>query len=125
MKNTTLLIIFALFALVAKFNAQTIKTLPNSFEITQNTLVSQEDFYKHSILDANLENYRLKSKRVLLNFENGFVVELLSADELYSKNNSIDINSYQTEFPKNYLLPTFKVLSNGSLVATYHKWNKN
>ncbi|MBA4239608.1 MAG: hypothetical protein C0448_02690 [Sphingobacteriaceae bacterium] len=125
MKKLTILIILTLFSVISRLNAQSVKTLPNSFEIVQNTLISKEDFYKHSILEANLENYRLKTQRVLLSFENGFVVELLSAEELHSKNNSIDVNSYQSEFPKNYLLPVFTVLPNGSLVATYHKWNKN
>lgn len=101
-----------------------INTQPNSYEITHNTLISQEDFYKQSIEKANLENYRLKSQRVSISFENGFIVELISAEELYLKNNSINLNSYQSNFPSKFVLPTFKILSTGELVATYLKLNK-
>lgn len=101
-----------------------VKTLPNSYEITHNILISQEDFYKQSIEKANLENYRLKSQRVSLAFENGFVVELMSAEELFLTNKSIDVNFYQSNFPNKFVLPTFKVLPTGELVAIYLKMNK-
>ena len=120
MNKTGTLIIFLFFVFTGKTYSQSSKTQPNSFEIVQNTLVSQEDFYKRSILDANLENYRLKNQRVLLSFENGFVLQLFSADELYSNNNSIDLSSYQTEFPNNYTLPSFNIDKNGHLIANYN-----
>lgn len=121
-KYPLLFLIFICFSANRVFSQ--IKTLPNSYEITHNTLISQEDFYKLSIEKANLENYRLKSQRVSLSFENGFIVELISAEELYSKNNSIDLNSYQSEFPARFILPTFKIVATGELVAIYLKLNK-
>lgn len=121
-KYPLLFLIFVCFSANKAFSQ--IKTQPDSYEITHNTLVSQENFYKQSIEKASLENYRLKSQRVSLSFENGFVIELLSAEELYSKNNSIDLNSYQSEFPARFVLPTFKILPTGELVAIYLKLNK-
>lgn len=121
-KYPLLFLIFVCFSASRAFSQ--IKTPPNSYEIIHNTLVSQEDFYKQSIEMANLENYRLKNQRVSLSFENGFVVELISAEELYSKNNSVDLNSYQSEFPVSFILPTFKIIPTGELVAIYLKLNK-
>lgn len=123
MKKHLLLLLFFVSIYSNGLFSQT-KTEPNSYEITGNTLISQEDFYKRSIEKANLENYRLKSQRVSLSFENGFVLELLSAEEMLSKNKTFDINSYQVEFPKKYVLPLFKVLPTGELVAVYLNQNK-
>lgn len=100
------------------------KTIPNSFEIIENTLVTQETFYKKSIENANFENYRLKNDRVKIMFENGFVLELLSAKELFIKNLAKNIDNYAETFPVRYELPLFFIQPNGQIVGRVTPINK-
>ncbi|MGZ3942116.1 MAG: hypothetical protein ACXVC9_07640 [Bacteroidia bacterium] len=81
-------------------------------------------FFKKSIEVANMEPYRLKKQRVKLHFENGFDIEMLSAEELYNTNKQILVGSYPESFPRNYLLPTFNVQASGYLVAIYPNTSK-
>ena len=61
------------------------KTIPNSFSILNNKSPEKEAFYKKCIEAADMEQYRLRTQRSRLIFENGFEVELLSAKELFLK----------------------------------------
>ncbi len=124
MKITLFTLLFFIGLHSGQILAQT-KTIPNSYEIVQNTLLSQEDFYKNAINKSNLENYRLKNDRVHLMFENGFVLELFSAKEIHIINKTIVVDSYVSEFPAIYKLPTFRILASGALVASYLKSGKH
>ncbi len=92
------------------------KTLPNSFVIMNNKSPEKTDFFAKSIEAADMEQYRLRDKRVHLEFENGFEVELYSAKELFVKGATININSYQVSIGKGQQ-PVFDILPNGHLTA--------
>lgn len=116
------LLCFALLVIVFSFSSsgqEGVKTPQERFSFVNLQNASKELFFRSSIDAANMEAYRLKSKRVTLHFENGFDIEMLSAQELYMKDHSILVGSYPDEFPKNYLLPYFNILADGHLVAFY------
>lgn len=85
---------------------------------------TKASFFRESIDAARMESYRLKSKRVVLHFENGFDIEMLSAKELYLKDNSILVANYPEEFPQGYQLPFFNILESGHLMAMYPRTAK-
>lgn len=97
-------------------SAQT-KTIPNSFIILNNSDVEKAAFYTKSIEAANMEQYRLRDKRVRLVFENGFETELYSAKELFVNGHSLNINNYPLSHGQG-ALPVFTVLPNGHLAAS-------
>ena len=92
------------------------KTISNSFVIVNNKSPEKTDFFIKSIEAADMEQYRLRDKRVHLEFENGFEVELYSAKELFVKGEPLNMNNYplskDTGNP-----PVFGILSNGLLTA--------
>jgi hypothetical protein len=118
-----LLIIFILLGFTSI--SQIITTQIGTFEIVKNLNPERNDYYNQSISKSNLENYRLKNKRVTLNFKNGFDIELLSAKELFLKHIEIDLNSYLEDFEKNSNLPLFVVMENGWIGAEISSQTKN
>ncbi len=112
-----------LFALI-QANAQS-KTIPGSFVIKDLNDNSQLSFYTTSIEAANFEQYRLKEQKVILEFSNGFKVELLSAKDCFVKGNEINMNDYLFEYPKRFLLPTFFINESSHITALYNNPRKN
>jgi len=113
---TKILFVLAVFLLPASALVAQNKTLDNSFVIINNQLPEKADFYKTCILAADMEQYRLREKRVRLEFENGFELELYSAKELFVQGAQININNYQLNHG-NGQVPVFTVLPNGYLAA--------
>jgi hypothetical protein len=97
--------------------SQKTTTLTESFEIINNSAPDQSEFYTQSILNSNLEPYRLKDKRVTLKFKNGFSLVLLSAKELFVKGLNINMNSYKELHDTSVPLPIFSVTPNGWIGA--------
>ncbi|HWY37611.1 MAG TPA: hypothetical protein VNY73_03565 [Bacteroidia bacterium] len=93
------------------------KTIPNSFSFLNNKNPDKEAFYKKSIEAADMEQYRLRTKRVRLTFDNGFEIELLSAKELFLKDPGININNYEMVLSPGTEPPVFTVLTSGHLTA--------
>ena len=117
-----LLIFLLIFSIKANLVfAQTLNTIPNSFTIRGENLKSSDvDFYRKSILAADMEQFRLQTETVILKFKNGFTLELLSAKELVVKNirSDVDISKY-TNYPSqhDYKYPLFEILDSGWLVG--------
>ena len=120
-KKLTILVIL-IFSAIATF-AQN-KTIPNSYIILNNKSPEKEAFYKKSIEAADMEQYRLRSQRSRLTFENGFEIELLSAKELFLKNQTVNINNYEVALPKGAAFPIFNVLDSGYLTAKVETHSK-
>jgi hypothetical protein len=83
-----------------------------------------KDEFSKAISAANLETYRLKSKEVVLKFEEGFDCILVPAETLKKQGISINTQLYNTEYPDNYKLPLFSILKDGTLKATYESISK-
>jgi len=101
--------------------SQTNTTIPNSFVIHgQNLKPDDVSFFTKSILAANMEQFRLQTQTVVLQFKNGFDLELISAKDLVVRNikSDLDINAY-SNFPAmaNYKYPLFEILKSGWLTA--------
>lgn len=116
MKKTLQALVLAFFFLGGSgaLTAQN-KTLANSFVILNNKFPDKADFYKKSIEAADMEQYRLRDKRVHLEFENGFEVELYSAKELFVNGQTLNLNQYQTN--PHGQVPIFNILPTGHLTA--------
>jgi hypothetical protein len=96
------------------------KTFANSFVIHGVVTAEQRSFYTKSIENTNMEQFRLKTEKVVLKFKNGFLLELLPAKELSVKNiaTDIDINKYSDHVPTlNYKHPIFQILDSGWITA--------
>ena len=120
------IIFFLLLSLSSFVFAQTLSfTTENTFVVQKNTHPGQLSFYKSSISKSNLESYRLKNKRVVLEFSNGFECELLSAKEVFLKGIGVDMNAYQDDFEQGFTLPIFTVSDNGWLSAEYKTIGKS
>lgn len=91
------------------------------FYLTGPVTSGKEQFYKMAIALADMENYRLREKEVILEFEEGFKCVLPSAKQLIIKGHNVDPNRYQENFPVGFLLPVFSIKSDGQLIAKYEK----
>ena len=96
-------------------------TVKNSIIIQKNKTPNKQEFYQSAIYRADMESYRLRCKDVILTFSEGFECVLLSAKSVSEKGILIDVNSYQTDFSDNFILPTFSITADGYLVALYQK----
>lgn len=116
--------IFNVIFLFVSINANS-QNSTYTFRIISSSTLSQEDFYKQSIASANLESYRLRNERVILNFKGGFQVELYSAEEILQRGISqINPMDYLLSFPKDFKLPLFDVHPNGMLSAEFANTTK-
>lgn len=115
----TFLVAALLFIGLGNFAQSPASTVPGSFQLVKNQSPEKAAFYSGAILKSNLESYRLKNKRVVLEFKNGFECELLSAKELFLKGDKVDMNTYSENFDKDFVLPVFSVSDNGWLMAEY------
>lgn len=122
MKNTLLLLAFTFLVLfnVKESSAQS-KTFKNSFVIHGNNLTSDQlSFYSKSIEAADFEQFRLQTETVVLNFKNGFTLELISAKDLVVRNikSDLDINNYTNyAATANYKYPLFEIIDSGWVMA--------
>lgn len=73
---------------------------------------------------ANMDQFRLRSKRRAVQFSNGIVVELFSAEEMKQKGANIDPAFYSESLPANYQEPTYDVTEGGHLIQI-HKTIEN
>jgi hypothetical protein len=111
------LTIFAMLMVSALAIFSQNKTISNSYTILNNKNPEKETFYKKSIEAADMEQYRLRNTRRHLSFDNGFVLELQSAKELFLKNQQTNINNYEVGSAQTPEAPVFFVLDSGHLTA--------
>jgi hypothetical protein len=92
-----------------------------TFYLTGTIPSDKREFYMASIAKADMESYRLREKEVVIEFKEGFKCVLPSAKQLIIKGYQIDPNAYKTDFDKKFVMPVFKILADGHLVAEYEK----
>jgi hypothetical protein len=71
------------------------------------------------ISKINFENYRLKSRRTTLSFDNGFEIVLLSASEAQARGLLSNASTYQGDYIAKFKLPVFHMTSDGKVSAAY------
>ncbi len=125
--KTSTLFLFACLCFLSAVSFAQSKTFPNSFIIHGSVTAEQKQFYTKSIENADMEQFRLKTAKVVLKFKNGFLLELIPAKELSIKNiaPSININNYSDQAASpNYKYPIFQVLDSGALTAEIQNASK-
>ncbi|MBI4932202.1 MAG: hypothetical protein HY841_15695 [Bacteroidetes bacterium] len=103
------------------FSQQT--AAPATFQITNNGTAADIQPYKDAINNANMENYRCKTKRNTILFDNGLKAELISAGEMLALGKNVNINQYSDTRDPLYIQPVFHLNDNGTLSAMYSKPN--
>lgn len=112
MRKITLLFVLLFTTCVMEIKAQTVN---KSFNILWGELITTSEYdrgymYEKVIKNADLEPYRMKTKRDTITFDNGFKVELLSAQELFILGENIDVNNYSDTRDIRYTSPTFRII---------------
>jgi hypothetical protein len=120
MKKVIYVVLIGLLGFVNSAFSQSDRTFPKGFEVKNNPNKSKQEFYSASISNANLENFRLRDKSVVIKFSEGFECVLISATELKKKYSSVNVNQYKTEFPSNYTMPKFSISENGVVMIGYY-----
>lgn len=93
----------------------------STFKIIDNGSVKDINLYEEAVKKADMENYRYKTKRNIIEFDNGLKVELLSAQEMFILNLKVDMNNYSDTRDPKYIQPIFHLTDQGTLVAMYRK----
>ncbi len=78
--------------------------------------------YQESIKKASFESYRNKTKTQTLEFDNGFKIELPSAQQLFITGCNINPSDYTDNKIE---LPIFSVTKEGWILAGYKNQNQN
>ena len=112
MKKMTTLLLVLFLTCVTQLEAQTTN---KSFNILWGDLTTTSEYdkgylYEKVLGEADFESYRLKTKRDTLVFDNGFKVELLSAQELFILGENIDINNYSDTRDSQYTKPILRIV---------------
>lgn len=96
---------------------------PGSFQIINNGNVADIQLYNVAIHKADMENYRYKTKRNTILFDNGLKAELISAEEMFAQGMKVNTNNYSDTRDPLYIQPVFHLNDNGTLSAMYTKTN--
>lgn len=119
--KTILILFLSSFFLPNKFNAQSKTFKENSFKIVKTAEITDISIYEKALNVPDIESFRFKTKRNTLVFDNGVTVELLSAQELFIKGETIEPSAYSDTRDKIYVQPIFHLTDKGSLITMYTK----
>lgn len=125
MKHLKILLFALLVTCVTQIKAQTNKSYNIIWgELTTTSEIDKGPLYQKILDSADLESFRLKTKRDTLTFSNGMKVELLSAQELFINGYNIDPSNYSDTRDPKYTKPTFMITNEGYLIALYNRIEK-
>ena len=114
---------FSLLILVCFFsknaNAQASITPKNTFSVLVKANTPDADLASKCIEKSDFNNYRLRNTRRKLTFDNGVIIELLSAIELKNMGQNINTDFYAENLPKNYIEPIYSITANGDLIQNH------
>ncbi|TND09003.1 MAG: hypothetical protein FD123_1857 [Bacteroidetes bacterium] len=97
------------------------QTSSQSFVIKEKGTVTDLTPYLDALTKSDLDKYRYFDKRSVMKFENGMIVELLSANEMKALGLSVKTERVRTEDPKFDSGSVFKLAQNGVLVEVLTK----
>lgn len=98
-------------------NAQ---TDPSTFTIPPFTYGDpiEEKLFK-AVCEADMDIYRLRNTRRVLNFDNQGTIILYSAEELKAQGKNIDLSQYPESLPEGYKEPVYVLSTDGKLVQLF------
>ena len=109
----SLLAFFSLMGyLPTELNAQITKItedIGKTYKIANEGNFPNLEEYISALNKASLENYRLKSKGYIMNFENGLQIEILSADYLVEKGIIENADAYPLSFAEERINAAFNL----------------
>lgn len=97
------------------------QTSAQSFIIKEKGTVTDVQPYIDALLKSDLDRYRYFDKRSVMKFENGLIVELLSADEMKALGLPVKTERVRTKEPEFDSGSVFKLSANGMLVEVLTK----
>lgn len=103
-------------------NAQ--QTNKSSFKIKNNLQSENASFFEMAIGKSNMDQYRLRDEAFTIKCDNGFDLELLSANDLKQAGFDINPDNYQTKNTKTFYLQSFKIVEGGQLVLKHKEYFK-
>ena len=115
MKKILPLVIFGLFS-VMSFGQTPLHSFECRIKSAQSLNPSQIAYY---ITKGNYENYRLKNRRTVLSFDNGFDIILVSATEAQTAGLIKNAEAYQADFLPKFKMPVFHMTPDGRVSAAY------
>ena len=90
-----------------------------TFKIISNGTATDIKKYEDALKKADMESYRYKTHRCVIQFDDGVKAELFSAMELISMGMKINGDNYSDNRDPKYIQPTFHLTDAGTLVAMY------
>lgn len=106
--------------LISAFITLSQTTYKGSFIIKNLSDNSKLEFYTKAIEKVDFEKYRLQNKNVMLEFRNGFELELISVETLKSKGIVANAYQYAEDTAPDDKYPIFKISDEGIVVTMHH-----
>ena len=119
--KTPLRLLCMLVMLLSSFalSAQIKGTPKNTYIVSKGSGTDAAIRDEAAIADADFTEFRLQNKHRVLTFDNGVVIELLSATELRSLGYNVNPATYMADVPEGYTEPTYSVSDQGYLMVNY------
>ncbi|MBK6835612.1 MAG: hypothetical protein IPG89_15595 [Bacteroidetes bacterium] len=117
-------IFFSLLFCVFLFKSNAQQTSKETFNIKNNLHPENASFFEMAIMKSSMGQYRLQDERFTIKCENGFELELLSANELKASGFDIDPTNFQTKAGKTFYLQSFKIVDGGQIVLKHKEYYK-
>lgn len=115
---------FGLLFLGLLFTSNAQQTNKSTFKIKNNLHPENTSFFEMAIVKSNIDQYRLKDQTYTLKCDNGFELELTSANDLKQAGFDINPDNYQTKASKTFYLQSFKIVEGGQLVLKHKEYFK-
>jgi hypothetical protein len=101
------------------FSVHAAGTPKNTYIITKGAGTDAAIKDEEAIKNADFTEFRLQNKHRLLTFDNGVVIELLSATELKALGYDVNPAAFMVDVPQGYVEPTYSVTDQGALMVFY------
>lgn len=109
------LVIFFSLHLLTTAGAQ----IKEAFTIVDNGGVADLTPYIEALNNADMNSFRLLSKRVKIKFDTGVEAELFSAKEISISGAFINLEIFKDDFQPGFIMPAFSISENGYVLAKY------
>jgi hypothetical protein len=113
--KSLLLLLLVVGASLISFRANA-QTPRNTFIITAKSGTPEAEKVAAALEQANFNDFRLRNTHRILKFDNGVVVELLSATEMKALGYQIDPSFYPEALPAGYIEPTYSISESGTIM---------
>lgn len=124
MKKILRFTLFTFFLFVLT-NESTAQGKPGSYKIISSGSANDIAPYKSALDVADMDKHRLRSKRAVIKFDKGVIVELFSAEELLAKGYDIKTETFDIEKPHRKDPIIFSLAENNYIIELYSPVGKH